>query len=66
MDSNIKKQCEALYSELGNKPYHGHQCIFTSISRAGGFPFEVRLEQPNQGGLLLPCLKQGESPMIPV
>ena len=31
-----------------NKPYHRYQCIFTPVPRVGGFPFEVRLEQPNK------------------
>ena len=48
MDSDIKKQCEALYGELGmNLPTAIHVFLRQSL-RAGGFPFEVKLEQPNK------------------
>ena len=44
MDSDIKKQSEALFGELGITAIN----VFLRQSlRAGGFPFEVRLEQPN-------------------
>ena len=42
MDGDIKKQCEALYGELGIN-------VFLRQSlRVGGFPFDVRLDQPNK------------------
>ena len=44
MDSDIKKQCESLYKELGMN-------LTTAINvflRHGGFPFEVRIDQPNK------------------
>ena len=44
MDSEIKKQCETLYGELG---MHLTTAINVSL-RVGGFPFEVRLDQPNK------------------
>lgn len=48
MDSNIKKQCEALYSELGINLTTAINVFLRQSLRAGGFPFEVRLEQPNK------------------
>ncbi len=46
MDSDIKKQCEALYSELGVNLTTAINVFLRQSLRAGGFPFEVRLEQP--------------------
>ena len=48
MDSNVKKQCEALYSELGINLTTAINVFLRQSLRAGGFPFEVRLEQPNK------------------
>ena len=48
MDSEIKKQCELLYGELGINLTTAINVFLRQSLRAGGFPFEVRLEQPNK------------------
>lgn len=48
MDSDIKKQCEALYGELGMNLTAAIHVFLRQSLRAGGFPFEVKLEQPNK------------------
>jgi DNA-damage-inducible protein J len=48
MDSDIKKQCEALYGELGLNLTTAINVFLRQSLRAGGFPFDVRLEQPNR------------------
>lgn len=48
MDSDIKKQCETLYGELGINLTTAINVFLRQSLRVGGFPFEVRLEQPNK------------------
>ena len=48
MDSDIKKQCETLYTELGMNLTTAINVFLRQSLRVGGFPFEVRLEQPNR------------------
>ena len=48
MDSDIKKQCETLYSELGMNLTTAINVFLRQSLRVGGFPFEVRLEQLNK------------------
>ncbi|MCX4322654.1 MAG: type II toxin-antitoxin system RelB/DinJ family antitoxin [Lachnospiraceae bacterium] len=48
MDSDIKKQCESLYSELGMNLTTAINVFLRQSLRAGGFPFDVKLEQPNR------------------
>ena len=48
IDSNIKKQCEALYGELGMNLTTAINVFLRQSLRTGGFPFEVRLDQPNK------------------
>ena len=48
MDSDIKKQCEMLYAELGVNLTTAINVFLRQSLRAGGFPFDVRLEQPNK------------------
>ena len=48
MDSEIKKQCEALYGELGMNLTTAINVFLRQPLRVGGFPFEVRLDQPNK------------------
>ncbi len=48
MDSDIKKQCESLYNELGMNLTTAINVFLRQSIRAGGFPFDVRLEQPNR------------------
>ncbi|MCD8366261.1 MAG: type II toxin-antitoxin system RelB/DinJ family antitoxin [Clostridiales bacterium] len=48
MDSDIKKQCESLYGELGMTLTTAINVFLRQSLRVGGFPFEVKLDRPNQ------------------
>lgn len=48
MDSDIKKQCEELYGELGINLTTAINVFLRQSIRVGGFPFDVRLEQPSR------------------
>jgi DNA-damage-inducible protein J len=48
MDSDIKKQCESLYNELGMNLTTAINVFLRQSLRVGGFPFDVKLEQPNR------------------
>lgn len=48
MDSDIKEQCERLYDELGMNLTTAINVFLRQSLRVGGFPFDVRLEQPNR------------------
>lgn len=48
MDSDIKKQCEMLYGELGMNLTTAINVFLRQSLRAGGFPFDVRLEHPRK------------------
>lgn len=48
MDKDIKSQCEAIYGELGINLTTAINVFLRQSLRAGGFPFDVRLEKPNQ------------------
>lgn len=48
MDTEIKKQCEALYGELGVNLTTAINVFLRQSLRAGGFPFDVRIDQPNR------------------
>ena len=48
MDSDLKKQCETLYNELGVNLTTAINVFLRQSLRVGGFPFDVRLEQPNR------------------
>ena len=48
MDSDIKKQCEALYSELGMNLTTAINVFLRQSLRVGGLPFDVRVQQPNK------------------
>lgn len=48
MDSDIKRQCESLYGELGMNLTTAINVFLRQSLRVGGFPFEVKLEQPNR------------------
>lgn len=48
MDSDIKKQCETLYGELGINLTTAINVFLRQSLRVGGFPFDVRIEQPNK------------------
>lgn len=48
MDSDIKKQCEALYGELGVNLTTAINVFLRQSLRVGGFPFDIRVEQLNE------------------
>ncbi len=48
MDHDIKKQCESLYGELGVNLTTAINVFLRQSLRVGGFPFDVRMEQPNK------------------
>lgn len=48
MDSEVKKQCEALYGEIGVNLTTAINVFLRQSLRVGGFPFDVRIEQPNK------------------
>lgn len=48
MDRDIKKQCERLYNELGMNHTIAIDVFLRQSLRAGDFPFDVKLEQPNR------------------
>ena len=48
MDSDIKKQSEALYGELGINLTTAINVFLRKSLCVGGFPFDVRVEQPNK------------------
>ena len=48
LDSDIKKQCEALYGEWGLNLTTAINVFLRQSLRVGGFPFDVRMEQPNK------------------
>ncbi len=47
MDSDLKKECEALFSELGMNLTTAINVFLRQSLRTGGLPFEVRMERPN-------------------
>lgn len=48
MDTDIKKRCESLYGELGMNLTTAINVFLRQSLRVGGFPFDVKLEQPNR------------------
>lgn len=48
MDSDTKKQCEVLYGELGINLTTAINIFLRQSLRVVGFPFDVRLDQPNK------------------
>lgn len=54
MDSDIKKQCEALYGELGMNLTTAINVFLRQSLRSGGFPFDVTLNTPN--AVTIACL----------
>lgn len=47
IDSDIKKQCEVMYGELGIDLNTAINVFLRQSLRVGGFPFDVRLNKPN-------------------
>ena len=66
MDSDIKKQCETLYGELGMNLTTAINVFLRQSLRVGGFPFEVRLEQPNKETIaaLLEAVRIAKDPSV--
>ncbi len=48
IDSDIKKQCETLYGELGINLTTAINVFLRKSLCVGGFPFDVRMEQPSK------------------
>ncbi len=48
MDSEVKKQCEALYNDLGMTLTTAINVFLRQSLRVGGLPFELRKERPNK------------------
>lgn len=48
IDSDIKAQSEQLYNELGMTLTTAINVFLRESLRSGGFPFDVRLRQPNK------------------
>ena len=48
MDSEVKKQCEALYNDLGMTLTTAINVFLRQSFRVGGLPFELRQERPNK------------------
>ena len=55
IDSDIKKQCEAVYGELGINLTTAINVFLRQSLRVGGFPFDVRMEQPNKETITATC-----------
>lgn len=48
VDKDIKSQCESIYEELGINLTTAINVFLRQSLRAGGFPFDVRLDRPVQ------------------
>lgn len=48
MDADLKKDCEALYSDLGMNLTTAINVFLRQSLRIGGLPFELRTERPNK------------------
>ena len=48
IDIDIKKQCYAMYGELGINLTTAINVFLRQLLRVGGFPFDVRMEKPNK------------------
>ena len=52
LDNNLKKQSEMLYGELGVNLTTAINVFLRKSLAVGGFPFDVRIEEPNKETLL--------------
>jgi DNA-damage-inducible protein J len=59
MDSEIKKQCEELFGELGMNLTTAINVFLRQSLRVGGFPFDVTLGTPNAATIA--AMKEAES-----
>ena len=48
MDSDLKAQADALFSELGMNLSTAFNIFIRQSLREGGIPFEIKMEQPNK------------------
>jgi len=48
MDSELKRECESLFGELGMNLTTAINVFLRQSLRVGGLPFEVKVGQPNQ------------------
>ena len=48
IDSEIKQECEELFGQLGMTLTTAINVFLRQSLRVGGFPFDVKLEQPNR------------------
>ena len=52
LDSDLKKQAEAIYGELGISLTTAINVFLRRSVAVGGFPFDVRLDKPNKETIL--------------
>ncbi len=52
LDNDLKKQSEAMYGELGINLTTAINVFLRKSLVVGGFPFDVKLEEPNKETLL--------------
>ena len=52
LDNDLKKQSEAMYNELGINLTTAINVFLRKSLAVGGFPFDVRMEEPNKETLL--------------
>nr|WP_298509301.1 type II toxin-antitoxin system RelB/DinJ family antitoxin [uncultured Ruminobacter sp.] len=48
VDREIKRQCEAIFNELGMNLTTAINIFLRQSLRVGGIPFDVRIDQPNK------------------
>lgn len=67
MDSDIKRECEALYGELGMNLTTAINVFLRQSLRVGGLPFEVKLDGPNKETIaaMLEAEKIAHDPSVP-
>ena len=52
LDSDLKKRSEAIYGELGINLTTAINVFLRKSLTAGGFPFDVRIDEPNKETML--------------
>lgn len=52
MDKQVKQESEALFQDLGMNLTTAINVFLRQAVRAGGFPFEIKVDQPNRETLL--------------
>ena len=66
LDSNVKKQCESMYGELGLNLTTAINIFLRQSLRVSGFPFDIRLNKPNKETIaaILEAQRIAEDPSI--